>query len=283
MIENIDDLREGFSGAIFDSQFDCPVCSGLSRIIDKAYNINPLKPYAFSLRRCHVCGHWWIDPMPTQGFLDHLYRIASYSVIGVGWESEAKLQLTVPERYVVRQLINRNAGNYFEFGVGKGLLFQILRKKGWDCLGIEPGKWGSGIVGVYPTCESLPKSRKYDVLVALDVLEHVRNPAVLLRSLQALAAPGATLYLAFPNCQSLRALLHHGKWRMVRPLGHVHFWSKKSVMQMLENCDLGVKELFTSDLVEWRDVPKPPRKLYGSLAQALGLGDQWIVKANFRE
>ena len=279
-------LREGFVGCAFDAQLGCPVCLGAaSREVGRAANINPDLRHDFTLRACTACNHWWIDPIPSQALLDHLYGRASHSVVGVGWATQVKTRLTVPEQAVVAHERSATPGAYFELGVGKGLLFGRFRADGWSCAGVEPGAWAGLCSGssadeeLYRSLADVPSDRAFDVVIALDVLEHVRDPAAMLRRLRELARPGARVYLAFPNCESFRARLAGARWRMVRPLGHVHFFSRASVEALVKSSGLALVDARATDLVEWKRLWAEPWALPAGLVQLAGMGDQWFVRA----
>jgi hypothetical protein len=274
------ELAEQYEGEAFSSAASCPICAGPSKVAHTAVNIHPEKPYSFDFRVCNRCGHGWIDPMPSQGLLTHLYRRGSHSVVGVGWAETEDESLTVPERLVAeRELsVRGGGGRYFELGVGKGRLYHRFLQAGWQCTGVEPGAWGRGLTGIYADLDSLPGQFVADVIVALDVLEHVADPKSTLRRLRALAARHTRLYCAMPNRQSLRARLDRERWRMLRPLGHVNYWSKKSLVRALNQSGLAAAELHRTDL--WK--PRPIRKWRDVAAAAvehLGLGDQWVAVA----
>jgi SAM-dependent methyltransferase len=218
--------------------------------------------------------------MPSQGLLSHLYGLGSLSVIGEDWAQTREPELSLPGRIVAGRELQpgHKPCRYFELGVGKGILYSRFVESGWQCSGVEPGAWGRGLPDVYADFDSIPGSQVADVIVALDVLEHVADPIGTLRKLRAIAAPGARLYCATPNRQSLRAKLGRERWRMLRPLGHVNYWSKKSIVEAMSTTGFAVKELRASDLWE----PRPIRSLRQAAAGAverLGLGDQWIVMA----
>lgn len=50
-------------------------------------------------------------------------------------------------------------------------------------------------------------NRKYQLITCIEVIEHVENPAQLLRSLHSLLLPGGTLILSTPNVESAAARL----------------------------------------------------------------------------
>jgi 2-polyprenyl-3-methyl-5-hydroxy-6-metoxy-1,4-benzoquinol methylase len=94
-----------------------------------------------------------------------------------------------------------------------------------------------------------------DLLVAFDVLEHVSDPVSVLPSLWRLAAPKARLYCAMPKRESLRARQDRQTWRMLLPLGHVNYYSKKSITQALRLAGFAVRYVRATDLNELRFPP----------------------------
>jgi len=115
-------------------------------------------------------------------------------------------------------------------------------------------------------------------MVVFDVLEHVSDPVSVLRSLHKLAASKARLYCAMPNRESLRTRRDREKWRMVRPLGHVNYYSKKSITLALKLAGFAVRYVRATDLNELR-FPRRGQDIKPALIEMLGLGDQWIVIA----
>jgi rRNA maturation protein Nop10 len=277
---SLSDIAENYAGDCFARTLFCPICGGRSKIAHPAYNSDPHKPYKFDLRVCIECGHGWIDPMPSQGLLNYLYGRAAHSVIGVGWSVQAHAGLSVPERFVrARELSDGvTPRRYFELGVGKGALYSEFLKAGWECHGVEPGVWGHGFPGVVSDIDVVPRSFLADRIVALDVLEHIADPKAMIRTLRQLSASDATLYCAMPNRQSFRARVGRDRWRMLRPLGHVNYWSRKSVLSAFSQSGFRVEELFKTDL--WDAGPiRTLKSLAAAAIERFGAGDQWIVIA----
>jgi SAM-dependent methyltransferase len=212
--------------------------------------------------------------MPTQGLLDYLYARGSPSVIGE-WGTSP---LTFPEQVCVRREIKRRPARYFELGVGHGHLYQLFVDRGWECTGVDPGDWAGRFPSVHRHLSDVNPTLSADLLVAFDVLEHVSDPVSMLRSLRKLAAPKARLYCAMPNRESLRAKRDGQNWRMVRPLGHVNYYSRKSVVTALEVAGFAVRYVRATDLNELR-FPRCRQDIKPFLIEMLGLGDQWIVIA----
>jgi hypothetical protein len=274
------DLAEEFSGDTFVQAPLCPICGGSSKIAHPAFNIHPAKSYRFDFRVCGACGHGWIDPMPSQGLLNYLYGHGSRSVIGAEWTEVEVSSLSVPGQLVSARELQAGAParRYFELGLGKGLLYTQFMERGWQCHGVEPGAWGQKFPGVFSDFGAMARSWAADVIVALDVLEHIANPVATLRQLRSLAAPGARVYAAMPNRESLRARIGRENWRMLRPLGHVNYWSRSSVTQAFAQAGFIIEELRKTDLWDHQPI-KSLRSATVAAIEFLGFGDQWIVIA----
>jgi hypothetical protein len=279
MTTKLEDLVESFAGEAFVPTHACPICGGRSVARHAAYNTHPQKPFKFDYRVCKRCDHGWIDPMPTQGLLSHLYGSGSGSVVGE-WGSGVSQPLSLPERLVCSRELSNTAPDrgYFELGVGRARLYTAFLEAGWRCSGVEPGDWGRNLPGVRPDIASVPRSFVADVIVANDVLEHVADPVATILKLREFATAGTRIYCSMPNRQSLRALFGRENWRMLRPLGHVHFWSKKSLLAAFRQSDFSIAEMIKTDLWEPRGV-RSVRHLFAACVERMGVGDQWMLVA----
>jgi SAM-dependent methyltransferase len=66
-----------------------------------------------------------------------------------------------------------------------------------------------------------------DLVIALSVWEHVRDPAEFVRDASALVKPGGTLYLACPDFGSIAARVLGRKWPFWIPGEHLHVPTRK--------------------------------------------------------
>ncbi len=99
-----------------------------------------------------------------------------------------------------------------DIGCGAGLLSESLARAGHDVLGLDAGAEviaaarahaaGQGLTLAYrnATAEALlAEGRKFPVITALEVLEHVASPAEFLATLAALLEPGGLLFVSTMN------------------------------------------------------------------------------------
>lgn len=91
-----------------------------------------------------------------------------------------------------------------DYGCGAGLLVADLRDRGIDAAGYD----------AYTPAFQQPAllQRRYDVVLAQDVLEHVEEPLVLLDRLGALCQPGGVLAIGTPDAGAID-LSHPTRWK----------------------------------------------------------------------
>ena len=126
---------------------------------------------------------------------------------------EGKLRL---RHWVLAQLLNMGdaptvARTFLDVGCGEGWALDYFQRQGWDVLGLDfssfsleqfhPGLRGRLRAGdLYDGLQELiAEGRQFDVLWLDNVLEHVLDPAELLRRCRALTRPGGVLLVDVPN------------------------------------------------------------------------------------
>nr|MBP6948922.1 class I SAM-dependent methyltransferase [Candidatus Paceibacterota bacterium] len=183
--------------------------------------------------------------------------------------------------------------NYLEIGVGSGKLFNYFEKKANISFGVEPGSWvlGNSKKNIVPSIEKLPKDINFDLIIAHDVLEHLTDPIMMLSDLKKTSNEGCIISCTFPNKDSFKAKIQKEKWHMVRPLGHLHYFSKKSIRIMFEKSEWTILEIrkcrisenTSIDLIKnfkWSEKNILYRIIKSLLIGQIILGkDQWTVTA----
>lgn len=92
-----------------------------------------------------------------------------------------------------------------DVGCGNGYLAELIAERGYEVTGIERPE---GVSRQFPDSvrfipadleRAIPALGRYDVIICADILEHLREPAALLRRLRTHLEPGGTFLCSLPN------------------------------------------------------------------------------------
>ena len=151
-----------------------------------------------------------------------------------------------------------------ELGPASGYMSEILRDRGCAVMGIELDAEMAAqaerfcervIVGDLDTLdlEAELGEDRFDVIVAADVLEHLKDPLKVLRDLRAFLKPGGFFVVSMPNIAhaSVRLALLEGRFDY-QDLGlldrtHLHFFTHKSIAQLFDAAELALVEIHRQD------------------------------------
>ena len=143
----------------------------------------------------------------------------------------------------VIKLINKfskKRGSLLEIGAGSGGLLDILKHEFNDIHGVEPSKKFCqfakeryGLVLDNIGYENISENLKYDVILALDVIEHVVSVRHFMYKVFQLLTDEGIVILSTPNKNSLTARLLGKKWWHIRP-PHLYYLDKESFHALME-------------------------------------------------
>jgi len=112
----------------------------------------------------------------------------------------------------------------------------------WDREGVEIGedaaKFAKDNFGIHihtGKVEDLSFSMPYDLVMMRGVIEHIPDPIAVLRKCKEIISPEGYLFItAMPNGNSFAFEVFRNKWRQFTPLEHIHFFSRKLLVQVVE-------------------------------------------------
>jgi SAM-dependent methyltransferase len=207
-----------------DGAFDrpsCPSCQAAAR---------PWCGRASAWLECGRCGLLFRHPLPSQEALDRLsagagaFPMASPAVALVGL-AELIARLAPPGARIL------------DFGAGTGELALCLRGRGFEVVGVErlaAARAAAAAAGLelHPDLTRLQPG-SFDLVSAVEVIEHLRSPLAVLRDLRDLLVPGGRLFVTTPNRRGLRARLSRCRWRQARDPCHVILFDPRSLEGLL--------------------------------------------------
>jgi 2-polyprenyl-3-methyl-5-hydroxy-6-metoxy-1,4-benzoquinol methylase len=270
-----------------------------------------LTGYPFRVVRCRSCGLMYLNPRLGESAIADLYDRQYYE--GKGFDRHVSYldsfskendidKVFQPEETVkiIKQLVPPPA-ILLDFGCGLGAFMRQAAKQGFSAEGYEVSHFAAAFASanglkVYNRLEELPHEQ-YDIVTAMEVLEHCSSPMKALSAIYQCLKPGGVLYYTTANFDGF-----HRRWRWgiktpaldgyIVPEGHIHFFSTRVMESYFSK--IGYSEVFYFEprsyekggrlyrilsglgLVESRDAPETPLgrlSYYGarSLATVLGL------------
>lgn len=140
-----------------------------------------------------------------------------------------------------------------DVGCGNGNRLQKLLALGWQVEGqeIDPAAAEAAIelgltVHAEPLQGSLFDDKKYDAIVSNHVVEHLHDPAAMLRRCRELMKDDGKLVIITPNICSFGSRLFGKNWRGLEPPRHIQIFSPFAMRQLLLDCGYRKVSVFTS-------------------------------------
>lgn len=201
------------------------------------------------LLRCPRCGLGWWDwpPFDPKRFYDRDYFQSAD--VAKGYDDYRALEsgARATARARLRRMASLCGGNaaagrreMLEVGCGTGCFLRQAHAAGWNARGVEVSPYAVERArerGLSVTCaaaEDIELGRStYDGIALWDVIEHVRDPAGLVRALGCALRPGGVLALSTGDITSLCARLSGRRWHLFNLPEHLYFFSPQALRRIL--------------------------------------------------
>ncbi|WP_286818480.1 class I SAM-dependent methyltransferase [Desulfobacter sp. UBA2225] len=206
------------------------------------------------------CTLIFVHPLPSEAFLAEAYKNNDKSVLPDDnfVDVRSSSHFSVGDLWVLNHLRHsRTLGNLLDIGSANTNLLSRIKALGWDLTVVEPSKNAvklsrAGDINICRnTLENGRFDRTFDVISAIDVLELVHNPCEFLKKAMSLLSVNGIVLLRFPNSYSLRCRFERDRWSMIRPLGHLHFFSPKSFRIACRSSGLKILHMESHDLINY--------------------------------
>jgi 2-polyprenyl-3-methyl-5-hydroxy-6-metoxy-1,4-benzoquinol methylase len=195
---------------------------------------------------CPDCGHFAIQPQPTDEALAAIYG-SHYELLKES-DHRDELKRKTAEQYLKLLAEYRTGGNsgeggqLLEVGCGTGEFLAAASRAGYTVSGVEisPSACEQARRKISSEAEvatgDITVARgTYDVVALNDVIEHVRDPRMTLQTVHRLLNPRGTVFIATPNLESWSAKLMRNRW-MEYKLEHLHYFRPRTISLLLTQC-----------------------------------------------
>jgi 2-polyprenyl-3-methyl-5-hydroxy-6-metoxy-1,4-benzoquinol methylase/glycosyltransferase involved in cell wall biosynthesis len=222
------------------AQHLCPVCR--NRISSPLCNVR-----GFQINSCSECRADYVINPPNNKELAAFYDRSEWFEGGEtggysNYDSQTESSIDRIKKFLSTFVGEKQA--ILDVGCGYGNHLELAASLGWECFGIEPSdhareiaikRLGNRAMIVKYAEELIP--HLFDVVLMLDVIEHVIEPQSLFYPLFALGGikETTTILLSTPNAGSTEAINSPSTWRYRHPPSHLVFYSEIALKQLFHN------------------------------------------------
>jgi len=224
-----------------------------------------------TLMRCRACGSQWPRVAPGPDLLEAWYRAQDYATV------ERQSGGHVRAAAYLAQLPR---GSLIDVGCGSGAFLDLLPGT-WKAWGLEPSmasRQAGECAGRRVMCpnshgwsDGLPQH--VDVVTLFDVVEHLFDPALILRRLLQHLSPEGVLVIFTGNAGSKFARRQGSAWWYHGWAGHISCFSKRGIVQLLNRLEA---DPIHFEELSYEALPIRPslmRRSYWALGSLLGRRD----------
>ncbi|MGB2895329.1 MAG: class I SAM-dependent methyltransferase [Anaerolineales bacterium] len=249
----------------------CPICRlAQSKVLFQAASWEPIaRDHIYEVRCCKNCGATFTSPDIPPKMLGVFYSQGLYkdtrNLVSPVVDAISNLFQWSRLRKVTRFF---QRGKLLDVGCGKGRFLAYAAQQGWNVYGIEPSENGRKVASrrlgdrVSSNLDELNVNEKFDVITLWHVLEHVSEPAEMLRQIRPYIKPEGAICVAVPNFASLQAQIGSKHWSHLDIPRHRTHFTPSTLEYMLD---------LTGYRIIWIDHNSIEFNLIGVLQTALNL------------
>lgn len=212
----------------------------------------------YSIIDCEACAFVHMDPIPTQEELDRVYREEYYTdekplfiervIEDIDWWNAM-----YDDRYeYLESVLPDSRRRILDLGCGPGYFLKRGMERGWKGTGVEPSRQagahakslGVEVINTFFNDSGLKGKEAFDAVHLSEVLEHIIDPAGLLKDIHDVLLPGGFACAIVPNDYSpVQKLLRRKagiKPFWLAPPHHINYFTYDSLSRLFERAGFEV-------------------------------------------
>ncbi|HMF46914.1 MAG TPA: class I SAM-dependent methyltransferase [Candidatus Udaeobacter sp.] len=246
----------------------CPLCGSGRR--DLPFRLSD--PY--SIARCTTCGFHYLYPRLIESAMQEAYRQSSYYEGGTSGYAdtsytaqESALRATFKRLMVNLARRGLTGGDLLEIGCGYGYLLDEARSFFDERVGTDFSPQAADIARTTGAdvfiggIDQIPPERKFDCVVATQVIEHVYEPLSFVRGLAERTKPGGHIVIATPDIGGVLRKVMGRRWPSLKAPEHVLYFDFRRLSALMQR----------AGLTNVRRLPHPHAFPVGLIAAKFGL------------
>ena len=196
----------------------------------------------YKIYRCAESSTDFVWPMPAEADLEEIYNREEWFTGSLPGGYVDYDEQTMPSLDKMASILDRfpNGGkglSILDVGCGYGSHLKVAADRGWKCFGIELSsharsvvkeRYGNQLSVVEKATDLIPQ--QFDLILMLDVIEHLSEPYKLFFTLFGRGAIGqeTQIVISTPNARCFDAVSEPAEWAYRHPPSHLVYYSSKS-------------------------------------------------------
>jgi len=242
---------------------------GLKSDNDPLIKDKELANYQFNMVKCNNCEMVYVNPRLVSKNLTELYKEEYFShYVDTTSEAHIKRQKTFKTEIAELEYITKKLGlgqKILDVGCGGGFFLDSLDNS-WEKHGTEKNQvavdHGRETFGINILKGSLREAdypcEMFDIVKMRGSIEHLPDPMSELREVYRIMRTGGVITVNTPNIGSICGRIYKEKFRMVCPVHHIYYFSRKTLSQMLRKVGYRIYKVsyhyFDTPYANWMDI-----------------------------
>jgi len=206
----------------------------------------------YTLLACKACGSVTVSPFPTEKELIKFYQ--SYEGT-TDYRAKKDKKIARAKKRIIRLIKNAPGKRFLDVGCNYGFTVQAAKELKLKAHGIDIdatavqasqkmfGKEQYECISVQDYADA---GHQADIIYTSEVIEHVPDPDLFVKSISKILTKGGLLYLTTPDGNHFMIPHDFTKWEAVMPPEHIIYYSRKGIKILLEKHGFKVKKFFFS-------------------------------------
>ena len=190
--------------ALLSHARDCPICGGRP--------VGPSFPYAtrfnsghFGYLKCGKCNSVFVEPVPDESTFSRMYAKLVYHDRHYDGSADAEhFEYSESVKLLIQHI--EPGATVLDYGCGTGGFLKALKSQGFVPVGVEFDRDAAQFAADLSHCEvtsveafnTVSQVPSFEAIHLGDVLEHLPDPAAILKHLLAFLKPGGVLFVEGP-------------------------------------------------------------------------------------
>jgi SAM-dependent methyltransferase len=204
------------------------------------------------LLACEACDFTTADVTLSRAQLEELYSAAYFA--GGEYKDYLSERPMIEKHFRIRlkKLLEYVPGpaskRLFEIGCAYGFFLSVARPRFASAAGIDisrdAAEYAAGTLGLDVRAGDFSQyefPERPDVVCLWDTVEHLARPDLYIEKIARNMNPGGIVSLTTGDIGSLVARFRGKRWRQIHPPTHLHYFSKATLIRLLERCGFRVR------------------------------------------